>query len=196
MIASPSSIPKVDRTLSRRSEPKILIRSSSKLRKKQVLPGSPCLPERPLNWLSILRLSCRSDASTNRPPASITCSFSLKCFSEIVLRIRSGFDFGFFSRASRISISILPPNCISVPRPAMFVAIVTAPNFPALATILASCSCCRAFKTLCFTPDFLSKFDNSSDFSIDVVPNRIGWPFELASLTSPTMASYFSSVVL
>ena len=141
IIASPSSIPRVDNTLSSLSDPNIRIKSSSKLRKKQVFPGSPCLPERPLNWLSILRLSCRSDAKTNKPPASKTWSLSFKCFSSIVLRIWSGFDFGFFSRASKTSISRLPPNCISVPRPAMFVAIVTALNFPALATIYASCSC-------------------------------------------------------
>ncbi len=177
------------------SDPNIRIKSSSKLRKKQVLPGSPCLPERPLNWLSILRLSCRSDANTNKPPASKTWSFSFECFSSIVLRIWSAFDFGFFSRASKTSISRLPPNCISVPRPAMFVAIVTALNLPALATIYASCSCCRAFKTLCLIPDFLSKSDKSSDFSIDVVPNRTGWPFLFASLTSLTMASYFSFAV-
>ena len=36
--------------------------------------------------------------------------------------------------------SALPPSMMSVPRPAMFVAIVTAPNLPAWATISASFS--------------------------------------------------------
>ena len=40
----------------------------------------------------------------------------------------------------RISISALPPSWISVPRPAMLVAIVTAPGLPACAMIAASCS--------------------------------------------------------
>ena len=44
-------------------------------------------------------------------------------------------------------VSKLPPNTISVPRPAMFVAIVTAPGRPASATICASFSWNLAFNT-------------------------------------------------
>lgn len=39
---------------------------SSRLRKKRVLPGSPCRPERPLSWLSIRRASCRRTMHSHR----------------------------------------------------------------------------------------------------------------------------------
>ena len=45
---------------------------------------------------------------------------------------------------------------MSVPRPAMLVATVTAPLWPASATIFASSACCLAFRTVCGTPRFLS----------------------------------------
>ncbi len=45
--------------------------------------------------------------------------------------------------------SALPPSRMSVPRPAMFVAIVTAPFRPAWATISASCAWYFAFSTTC-----------------------------------------------
>ena len=48
--------------------------------------------------------------------------------------------------------SALPPSMMSVPRPAMLVATVTAPNLPAWATISASFSWCLAFSTLCLMP--------------------------------------------
>src|SRR3954465_15970232 len=57
------------------SVPKMRIRSSSSDRKNLECPGSPCRPERPRNWLSMRRLSCRSVPSTNSPPA--TSAFSL-----------------------------------------------------------------------------------------------------------------------
>ena len=46
----------------------------------------------------------------------------------------------------------LPPSKISVPRPAIFVAIVTAPTRPAWAIISASFKWFLAFKTLCLMP--------------------------------------------
>ena len=45
---------------------------------------------------------------------------------------------------------------MSVPRPAMLVATVTAPLRPASATIDASRSCCLALSTSCLTPRFFS----------------------------------------
>ena len=45
---------------SMRSEPKMRIRSSCSDRKNLERPGSPWRPERPRNWLSMRRLSCRS----------------------------------------------------------------------------------------------------------------------------------------
>ena len=51
--------------------------------------------------------------------------------------------------SSAASTSGLPPSRMSVPRPAMFVAIVTAPERPACATISASRSWSLALRTLC-----------------------------------------------
>jgi hypothetical protein len=45
---------------SMRSEPKMRIRSSCRLRKNFEAPGSPWRPERPRSWLSMRRLSWRS----------------------------------------------------------------------------------------------------------------------------------------
>ena len=84
---------------------------------------------------------------------------------------------------------------MSVPRPAMLVAMVTAPNLPASATIWASCSCWRAFRTLCATPSFFRRSERNSDFSIEVVPTSSGWPFSCASLIEATTPSYFSRAV-
>ena len=47
------------------------------------------------------------------------------------------------------SASRLPPSTMSVPRPAMLVAMVTVPGRPAWATMCASRSCCLAFSTWC-----------------------------------------------
>jgi hypothetical protein len=59
---------------------------------------------------------------------------------------------GSAAMASMILNSTLPPSLMSVPRPAMFVAMVIAPSLPASATICASCSCWRAFRTLWVSP--------------------------------------------
>ena len=53
--------------------------------------------------------------------------------------------------------SALPPSMMSVPRPAMLVAMVTAPFLPAWATISASCSWNLALRTLCLMPRLLSR---------------------------------------
>ena len=70
----------------------------------------------------------------------------------------------------------LPPSMMSVPRPAMLVATVTAPRRPAWATIVASRSWYLAFSTSCGTPRRLSILDRISDFSTLVVPTRTGCP--------------------
>ena len=84
---------------------------------------------------------------------------------------------------------------MSVPRPAMFVATVTAPLWPASATILASLSCCLAFSTVCGMPFRFSSPDSSSDFSTETVPTRTGWPLWCRSAMSSTTARYFASSV-
>ena len=120
------------------SEPKMRIRSSSSDRKNLERPGSPWRPERPRSWLSMRRLSCRSVPSTNRPPALSAFSFS----RATCARISSAR--GSFSRARgssmsvsswRMRMSALPPSWMSVPRPAMLVAMVIAPGTPACETI-------------------------------------------------------------
>ncbi len=69
---------------------------------------------------------------------------------------------------------------MSVPRPAMLVATVTAPLWPASATTLASSACCLALRTVCGTPRFFSSVERCSDFSTETVPTRIGWPSGVA----------------
>ena len=81
---------------------------------------------------------------------------------------------------------------MSVPRPAMFVAMVTAPLRPAWATISASRSCCLALSTLCLMPFRLNMPAIFSDFSIEMVPTSTGWPRSWHSLISSTMAANFS----
>ena len=71
----------------------------------------------------------------------------------------------------------LPPRTMSVPRPAMFVAIVTEPERPAWTTISASFSWNLALRTTCGTLRFFRSSDSRSDFSIETVPTRTGWPF-------------------
>ncbi len=84
---------------------------------------------------------------------------------------------------------------MSVPRPAMLVATVTAPRCPAMATIFASSAWTLAFSTECGMPRARSLFERCSDFSTETVPTRIGWPFALRSAMSSTTASYFASSV-
>ena len=63
---------------------------------------------------------------------------------------------------------------MSVPLPAILVAIVTIPARPALLIISASLLCCLAFNTSCGIFSFFSNFDKYSEFSIEIVPTRHG----------------------
>ena len=67
-----------------------------------------------------------------------------------------------------------------MPRPAMLVAMVTAPARPACATMCASCSWNLALSTLCLMPRLVSRRASFSEFSIEIVPTRHGWPFVVA----------------
>ncbi len=89
----------------------------------------------------------------------------------------------------------LPPSRMSVPRPAMLVAMVTVPRRPAWATISASCAWYLAFSTTCLMPRRLSIAEIFSDFSMLTVPTSTGRPFFCCSVMSATMASYFSVAV-
>ena len=89
----------------------------------------------------------------------------------------------------------LPPRMMSVPRPAMLVAMVTAPERPAWATISASRSWYLAFSTTCLMPRRFSSPEMCSDFSMLTVPTSTGRPASCFSMISATTASYFSASV-
>ena len=87
------------------------------------------------------------------------------------------------------------PNLISVPRPAMLVAMVTVPDVPASATISASFWCNLAFNTLWRMPLNLSIRLNNSEISTEVVPTNTGRPASVNFTISSATALYFSRVV-
>ena len=78
----------------------------------------------------------------------------------------------------------------------MFVAIVTAPRWPASLMISASRSCCFAFRTLCGMPRRFRSCERYSETSTAIVPTSTGWPFSWRSSMSSMTASYFASFVL
>ena len=71
------------------------------------------------------------------------------------------------------------PNLMSVPRPAMLVAMVTAPGLPAFATTSASAWCRFALSTWCSILRMSSIRLSSSLTSTVVVPTRTGRPASL-----------------
>ena len=85
---------------------------------------------------------------------------------------------------------------MSVPRPAMLVAIVTAPGWPASAMISASDWCCLAFRTLCGMPLAVRSLWSVSETSTETVPTRTGCLDECRAATSSITAAYFSRLVL
>jgi len=60
-----------------------------------------------------------------------------------------------------------PPSLISTPRPAILVAIVMAPKAPALAMIIPSSSCLRAFNTCGFIPLSTTSINRSTFDSLN-----------------------------
>ena len=84
---------------------------------------------------------------------------------------------------------------MSVPRPAMLVATVTLPRWPAWATIWASISWFLAFRIWCSMPAASSSRLSFSDFSIDRVPISTGTPCLFhATIWSATAWNFSSSV--
>jgi hypothetical protein len=122
------------------------------------------------------RDSWRSVPTMCRPPAATTslCSFCQSCRISSTRRALSDSLNASSASAAAISGAGLPPSTMSVPRPAMLVAIVTIFGRPAWTTISASRACCFALRTLCGSPSFLSMLEMSSEFSIDVVPTSAG----------------------
>jgi hypothetical protein len=129
------------------SDPKMRIRSSSRLRKKETAPGRPDGPNgRAAGCRCGGFRGVRWPERKGRPrpsPLFVGGVFGLDLLAE-----RLGVASGSAAMASMILNSTLPPSLMSVPRPAMLVAMVIAPSLPASATICASCSCWRAFRTL------------------------------------------------
>ena len=80
----------------------------------------------------------------------------------------------------------------------MFVAIVTASDWPASATISASRSAYSglALSTVCLTPCLSSMPDSSSETSTETVPTSTGWPVSWRSMISRLTASHLPSRVL
>ena len=75
-----------------------------------------------------------------------------------------------------------------MPRPAMFVAIVTAPVRPAWATMPDSFSWNFAFRVSCLIPRRLSIVERISDFSTLTVPTSTGRPASCSSTISSIRA--------
>src|SRR6201993_1131522 len=89
--------------------------------------------------------------------ASSTPACTLPCAA------RNGCANPFFTHSCLAMNSGLPPSRMSVPRPAMLVAIVTIPLRPACATISASRSWYLAFRTTCLIPFFFSNSESLSE---------------------------------
>ena len=98
----------------------------------------------------------------------------------------------FFQCSIKAARSILP-NLMSVPRPAMFVATMTAASCPALLTMSASRSCCFALRTSCLMPGPLLNMALSfSLLSTLVVPTRTGRPMSCMRAISSMIAFHLS----
>ena len=87
-------------------------------------------------------------------------------------------------------------SLMSVPRPAILVAMVTAHFKPAVATISASFWCSLAFNTLCSILRMVSILLNISEISTEVVPTSTGRPAATIFSISSMTALYFSRFVL
>ena len=136
------------------------------------------------------RDSWRSVPIMCKPPACFTMLWR-SCHAALIASICSGVGFSSLSTSA----FQLPPNTISVPRPAMLVAIVTAPGYPAFATISASCAWNLAFNTLCLMPALVNALESNSDFSMEIVPTNTGCLRATQSLMSSIMAlNLYSSV--
>ena len=91
-----------------------------------------------------------------------------------------------------------PPSLMSTPRPAMLVAIVTAPRRPAWATVSPSRWAYSGFalRTSCLIPARVSSLESISEISTEIVPTSTGWPRSWRSAISFTTAFHLPPLVL
>jgi hypothetical protein len=115
-----------------------------------------------------------------------------------LLRARLLLGVGQAGSASRnwICFSTLPPSTMSVPRPAMLVAMVIIFGPAGLRDDLGLLGVLLGVEHLVRQLGLLSSSEISSEFSIEVVPTSTGWPRSWQSRMSATTASYFSLAVL
>mmetsp|Transcript_7 Transcript_7/g.26 ORF Transcript_7/g.26 Transcript_7/m.26 type:complete len:243 (+) Transcript_7:1184-1912(+) len=129
--------------------------------------------------------------SNGRSPPDVAAPPEFPCIS---------FSFGISrSRSlSRAATSAFPPRMMSVPRPAMFVAMVTWPARPAWPTISLSrwTFSGLAFSSWYGTPTSSSRSPRNSLCSTLVVPMRTGRPFLCMRVTSVRTAFHFPFSVL
>ena len=141
------------------------------------------------------RASWRSVPTMCSPPAAMTFSLSsaqTRSASASASAYCSGVASStFVPRLWSSSVAMtsgLPPSRMSVPRPAMLVAMVTAPDRPAWATTSASFSCSLALRTLCLIPRRFSRSPSISLISTLIVPTRTGRPASCSSVISSMTA--------
>mmetsp|Transcript_44866 Transcript_44866/g.114706 ORF Transcript_44866/g.114706 Transcript_44866/m.114706 type:complete len:251 (-) Transcript_44866:1293-2045(-) len=169
-----------------------------------------------------LRRSSASSSVSWRSPQAATAASTASCTSDLASAessagYRPSRTFHFsgplapFSRSTRLTVagssisrifkramnSGLPPSRMSVPRPAMLVAMVTAPARPLCATISDSRS---TFSGLAFSssksmPSSRSSCPTSSLFSTLVVPTSTGRPFLCMRTISVTTDFHLPSSV-
>ena len=121
------------------------------------------------------RDSWRSVPMMCRPPAATTLSWRSCQSARMRASVTSSSPALARGRCGLLEVGFeLPPSLMSVPRPAMFVAMVTLPGMPAFSTMCASRSCCFALSTSCAMLFSLSTPESSSEVSMDVVPTSTG----------------------
>ena len=143
------------------------------------------------DWNKRIKLSSSETKNCEDPGSPCLPALPLNCLSTL---LDSCLSVPMMARPPAAFTSSL--ILISVPRPAMLVAIVTLPGCPASATTCASLACCLAFNTLCWMPLNFNILLNISEISTEVVPTRIGRPSWLSLVISSITALYFSLAVL
>jgi hypothetical protein len=132
------------------------------------------------------------------PPEATTalCSFCQFSRTSATRRSRSASVNASSALMRWISGSGLPPSTMSVPRPAMLVAMVTWARASRLLDDLRLARVLLGVQHVVRHLLALEQLEMSSEFSTEVVPTRIGWPLAVRSFTSLMIAWYFSLAVM